>query len=221
MQATARRLSVVSATSCARRRLIRNVRASNEAHRRLSNLHTMLTTPVEITSDAYRLSQKIGGLKEPQFVPVVPRSDATELNDCFMDVERQIAEFGGSIQHGWIIWIWPGLIALGEFHAVWRAPSGDLLDVSPKEHGEKAILFCPDPIRVFNNERIDNVRVSVGSNPLIDEWISLAEQYSQIMASEMKGAPFGAVYRPQGKALEIRLRRDYLARSLASSMDAR
>ena len=32
MQATARRLSVVSATFCARRRLIRDVRPTNESH---------------------------------------------------------------------------------------------------------------------------------------------------------------------------------------------
>jgi hypothetical protein len=42
MQATARRLSVVSATSCARRRLIRSVRPTNSVIRRSTNMNTSL-----------------------------------------------------------------------------------------------------------------------------------------------------------------------------------
>jgi len=90
------------------------------------------------------MCRKIGGLDEPVSVDVSSRTDSGR-DDCFIDVRRQVDEHGGSIQHGWTIWEWPGISAKGEFHAVWRKPDGQLLDVTQKKDGESRIVFAPDP----------------------------------------------------------------------------
>lgn len=41
-------------------------------------------------------------------------------------------------------WEWPGVLLTGEFH-VWVNPAGNLIDITPKPHGEVQILFVPDP----------------------------------------------------------------------------
>lgn len=46
--------------------------------------------------------------------------------DCFVNVEKRIAESGGSVQYGWRIWEWSNTMIEGEFHAVWVSPEGTL-----------------------------------------------------------------------------------------------
>ena len=98
--------------------------------------------------------RSIPGTTPPVYVPLRPRADSIE-NDCFENVRRQIAEAGGSIVHGWRIYDCPGLFLEAEFHAVWKAPDGSLLDVSlPPEEGTERIVFFPDPTRTFQGEPV-------------------------------------------------------------------
>ncbi len=65
---------------------------------------------------------------------------------CYRNVARAITEEGGEAVHGWTIWACD-LHATGEYHVVWRRADGELVDVTPKNDGEKQILFAVDPSR--------------------------------------------------------------------------
>jgi len=79
---------------------------------------------------------------EPVNVPVETDPDSIAL-DCFGNVERRIERAGGGRRYGWTIWTHGNVMIEGEFHAVWIAPDGALLDVTPHD-GEAEILFVPD-----------------------------------------------------------------------------
>jgi hypothetical protein len=79
------------------------------------------------------------------FVPVVPSAGA-EPGWCYRNVARAVAAGGGTPVHGWTIWT-SDLFATAEFHVVLRKDDGEMIDVTPKRDGERAILFAVDPSR--------------------------------------------------------------------------
>ena len=62
---------------------------------------------------------------------------------CFINVLHRVRENGGSCLYGWVIWQSPYFIE-AEHHAVWKAPDGRVLDITPRVDGEKSVLFVPD-----------------------------------------------------------------------------
>jgi hypothetical protein len=135
----------------------------------------MMITPQRITTNVLRLCEKIGSVDKPAFINVRPRSDSQPGN-CFVDVDLQVLSFGGSAQHGWLIWEFPGILIEGEFHAVWRQTDNSMLDVSIKPDGETQVLFAPDRVRMFDNRRIPNIRMAIGKDPKIKQLIKIAEE---------------------------------------------
>jgi hypothetical protein len=180
----------------------------------------MLTTPSRVTSDIRRLCRRIGNVEQPEFVRVASRSDSM-MDDCFMDVRNQIEEFGGDVQHGWTIWTWPGIFAEGEFHAVWRSPEGELVDVSRKKHGEPAIMFAADNNRVFRERRVPNVRFAISNDQRVKQLFALHDRYQRLVGDLTKDLPFGAQFVIQGEPLEVQKQIGHLQRSLMQSRDAK
>ena len=105
--------------------------------------------------------------------------------DCFGDVEQRVKSCGGSVQYGWHIWIWPAVLIEAEFHAVWRTPEGELVDISTPPDYASRVLFLPDPDRVYEDRQVNNVRMSLDSNPQVAELIGLSDR---IFEEENKGA---------------------------------
>ena len=151
---------------------------------------------------------------------VAQRTDS-EVDDCFMDVRRQVDEHGGSVQHGWMIWEWPGISAEGVFHAVWRKPDDQLLDVAFKKDGESRILFAPDTKRVFDQRRIPTIRMAIGRDPRIKQWIEINERFDRLVSRQMRGVPFGTEVIIEGKAFDLRKQADLLSLAFAESREAR
>ncbi|WP_156408872.1 hypothetical protein [Rhizobium sp. Root708] len=63
---------------------------------------------------------------------------------CNLTVAAKVQQDGGGPLHGWSIWELPDALWTAEFHVVWKAPDGTLIDVTPKPDGETSILFVPD-----------------------------------------------------------------------------
>ena len=143
------------------------------------------------------------------------------MNDCFMDVRNQVDEFGGDVQHGWTIWTWTGIFAEGEFHAVWRSPQGELVDVSSKKHGEPAIMFAADHSRVFRERRVPNIRFAISSDPRVKQLFDLHDRFQRLVGILMKDLPFGAEIVIEGEPLEVQMQIGHLQHSLMGSRDAR
>jgi hypothetical protein len=149
----------------------------------------MLTTPKAIGESVTVLAEKFGLSEEPVWVPV--RS-------------RQVAEFGGEIVYGWQIWEWPRIMVEGEFHAVWRSPTGELLDVSTKPDGETQILFIPDPTRRYEARQIDNCRLALWDHNLVHDFITLSERLHQIFDEGRISELASSIDAEEYTALELR-----------------
>ncbi len=95
------------------------------------------------------------------------------MNECYENVKRVMAEKGGSMQCGWQIWeTLPGVMIEAEFHAVWKDTDAHYHDVTPKEIvGINRTLFLPDNVRKYENRQIDNVRIPLVRDPLLDQFI--------------------------------------------------
>ena len=134
----------------------------------------MMTTPKEI-GETVKLLRERFNLAEAVWVPSRPRKDSI-VQDCYKDVERQVGEFGGEIIYGWEIWEWPRIMIEAEFHAVWKSPTMELIDVTIKPDGEQQIVFIPDATRTYNARQIDNLRLALWNHNLVHEFIQVGEQ---------------------------------------------
>jgi len=133
------------------------------------------TTPARITKDILNLCRRIDPTQEPIWVPVKPwhKGDASF---CFFNVRDKVAQDGGKVQHGWIIWENPNILVEAEFHAIWVSPENKPIDITPKEDGEAHILFIPDGIRVWEGELVENIRVPLVDNAYTRQLIKYSEE---------------------------------------------
>jgi hypothetical protein len=113
------------------------------------------TTPKALSPKIFDFCRSIAAAGQPIFVPAQP-FDGAQRGECFENVARYAAQFGGSSVTGWCIWERPRVNLRAESYAVWKAPNGQLCDVSPKPNGESQILFLADPKPVSEGNRTEN-----------------------------------------------------------------
>jgi hypothetical protein len=121
------------------------------------------------------MAQKIAPGQEPLYVPVRP-SPGSKPSECFENVRALVASSGGSAVIGWQMWEWTGVLLEAEFHAVWQSPAGELVDITPKEGAEDKILFFRDESRTYDGIYVDNYRMPLRSDPLIEHFIIASEE---------------------------------------------
>ena len=131
----------------------------------------MIFVPDENDPDVQKLIEIIDPTHDADYVYVSPELDA-ELLDCFRIVERKVQIAGGKIIYGWQIWKSPHLVE-AECHAVWEDNVGNLLDITPKEININRILFIEDENIKYNRRQIDNIRLNITSNKLVDDFIEV------------------------------------------------
>lgn len=84
------------------------------------------------------------------YVPFEFHPDAGP-NACFLNVEDRVAADGGALVCGWAVRTeYHGTLRVFYHHAVWRKPTGELVDVTPKLSFDgvvrlTATRFVPDP----------------------------------------------------------------------------
>ncbi len=110
------------------------------------------------------------------------------INECFDVVAAHVARHGGSPVLGWTLWEFPGAYIEAEFHCVWRAPSGILLDVVPRAEFHDEILFLPDPHRVDNGRTIDNIRQALTRDNDVKRFLFLASEHYRILNAGERAA---------------------------------
>jgi len=112
----------------------------------------------------------------PIYIPSQPLPQAEE-RDCFITVAEQVARKGGEQVIGWAVWEWPRVLLEAEFHAAWRTPEGELLNITPYPYPLKRMLFLPSPHRRFEGRQVNNVREALDRDPLIQRLIQLHNLY--------------------------------------------
>jgi hypothetical protein len=119
------------------------------------------------------------------------------VNDCFPNVDKLIGQYGGSIEHGWLLWeALPGLLLSAEFHAIWIDSKGNRREVTPSDLRHERIAFLPDPARTYEGRQVNNVQMSLKDNPLIDKLIAWEDSKFALMNDGDLADYHGAVELP-------------------------
>jgi hypothetical protein len=174
----------------------------------------MLTrTPKVLTPELRALATDIVPGFDPMYVPVRPIPGGSP-NECFANVDTVVQLRGGSAVVGWALWEWRSVIIEAEFHSVWQAPSGELLDVSPRLDEETEILFLPDPTRVWNGQQVNNRRRALRDDPIVREFISVADRIFGVLNTGTRANELGLVSVPAAEIEPLLLRKAQLLTQL-------
>lgn len=152
----------------------------------------MSRTPTEITENIKLLLSKIGSKEKPVYVDCRPNANSPQKM-CFQIVDAKVKTEGGDRILGWQIWQGQ-LLVEAEFHAVWKTPSNQLLDITPKPFPVERILFVADPRAKYENKQINNIRMNIMGNPLVDEFISVHDAVFRIKNQGNRASQYGLAY---------------------------
>ena len=130
-------------------------------------------TPKTIDANILKLTKMVNNRAEPFFVSVIPEKSAL-LNECFPTVKEKIKKDGGKMVVGWQVWKGTFIVE-AEVHAIWESTNGSLVDVTPKQVPIDEILFLPDSETKYEGKQVDNIRLNITNNPLVDDFIELAK----------------------------------------------
>ena len=138
--------------------------------------------PSEITDEIRLLLSKIGSHEDPEYVKCRPNQNSPQ-NECFPLVVERVIAGGGERILGWQIWQGQ-LLVEAEFHAVWKTPEGELIDITPKPIPLERILFVADYEAKYEGRQVNNIRINITGNPIVDEFIAV---HNAVFRIENKG----------------------------------
>lgn len=136
------------------------------------------TTPIAIDNEVQKLIAFVCPNAKPIYLPVEPESYA-KVNECILATTEKINRDGGSQVTGWQI-LESNIIVEAVFHAVWKSPKGELKDITPNQTQNSKILFFPDPKVKYVGKQIDNIRINISGNRLVDDFIEIAKAIFKI-----------------------------------------
>jgi hypothetical protein len=102
---------------------------------------------------------------------------------CYSNVKEKIKRDGGKIHYGWSVHFTEDIIVEAERHAVWENDDEDLICITPHPDNFKEVIFLSDNKPVDPKLQIDNIRMNITNDPLVDDWIYLADAVGQIYYS--------------------------------------
>jgi hypothetical protein len=138
------------------------------------------TTPGSITPAIREFCHRLDPSREPHFVPVRPVPGAS--GNPFALLKDHASRHGGTVQYGWTITEQPGWYLEAEFHGVWVAPTGELVDIAGRADGRTAILFLPDSRRTYQGESLPNRFFALSTSPDVRAMVQDAEFHAQLRA---------------------------------------
>lgn len=135
-----------------------------------------------ISESTRRMEELIDSDFEQIEVPCLPVSYA-EYSHCYSNVEKKILRDGGTIEYGWFI-SHNAFYAEATHHAVWQNNMGELFDISPLKspYPCSSIAFIPDDRIIYSGLPIDSVRLNLTDNPVVDDYLLVAEATEHIKA---------------------------------------
>jgi hypothetical protein len=114
------------------------------------------------------------------FLVSVTKCDGVSLARCFQNVQAMIQRSGGQIVYGWDISKIPKIHFEATFHAIWKSPHGEFVDVSPQESGQSHILFLPDAHRRDTGTLVPSRRFSIGDNETVERYWDLSDEINKL-----------------------------------------
>jgi hypothetical protein len=172
------------------------------------------SAPALVQKALARLYRRLG-VQDVVVVPVRPEPDA-EFDECFAAVEKKIARDGGKPVYGWAIHADPILVE-AECHAVWHAPSGELVDVTPKRNDAQATSFVADPQISDDGRQRNNVRLPVYENDVIvTRFIQVCDEIFEVMNRGERAEQLGTIAIPAAEIAPLIHKREVLATRISA-----
>lgn len=142
--------------------------------------HKTPLTPYSESNSVKSLLNKMNASSQPIYVKSIPNQMDIE-NECFPLVDEYISDHGGERVLGWAIWELPGLFIEAEFHAIWKAPTGELIDLNTRPLKTEKILFLPDYEITYEGYQKNNIRLSLSNNPTITDFLNVHDKMFEFM----------------------------------------
>jgi hypothetical protein len=144
-------------------------------------------TPAEVNPTLAALCAELAPGIQPFYVDVRALPDAP-ANYCFPLVDEQVLRYGGTRMLGWALWEMPGLFVEAEFHAVWKSPAGEHIDIAPKPRPTARVLFLPTPAAVYDGHQVNNQRRAIGNDPDVELYLrGFDQRYEFLNRGERAG----------------------------------
>ena len=159
-------------------------------------------TPADLSPGLVALIGEVAPGQVPIYVDAIPTEGAPP-DECFGLVDRQVACYGGVAVLGWALWEFPTLFVEAEFHCVWRAPGGRLIDVAPKKSPTTRILFVLDEQRRYEGHSVNNMRRPLRKDPAVAEYLSTFEDLFMLMNRGARAGQHGEISLVGDEALEF------------------
>ena len=102
---------------------------------------------------------------EAAIVDIKPEAGA-KIGQWKANVDAKVAKDGGECLEGWAIWYQDDIIVEGEACAVWKSPTGDLLDITPREEDYPQIMFVEEKGIWASCAVVANKRQAISDNPI-------------------------------------------------------
>jgi hypothetical protein len=135
---------------------------------------------MKFNKNVERLLGELNAEFDPEYVPVIVESYA-KLHHCYNNVNEKVRIDGGEVFYGWIIHE-TDILCEAERHAVWKDYDDNLIDISPNQSNSKEILFLSDNNYTYNGIDVDNVRINITTNFMVDDFIYISEFISKLYA---------------------------------------
>lgn len=177
------------------------------------NLSPMVV-PVENSAEVNSFCERFFPGKQAQFIQYRPNEQYRE-KDCYENVKSHFKKLGGEIIWGWSLWIWPNVFIEAFHHAVWKSPTGILIDITPDSTSTfDSHLFVIDQESTFddNMERYENKRMPLNEDPLVIEYFRINEQLNFMMSQQSPG--YFEEFNPSSDLIAMQVRKEYIEMQL-------
>lgn len=139
-----------------------------------------IPTPTEISEVVRKACWRAVSNPKPLHIPVRLESYSKDDN-CHGNAAEKVRRDGGQVRFGWVVWQLPDWSVRLEFHSVWQAPHGDLIDVTPPAHKGSVVLFVPDPVRIYEGYNVPMVHHPYNDSTFCKDYVEVSDQISRLM----------------------------------------
>lgn len=144
-------------------------------------------TPCIESESVTALLRKINPGTNPFYVKCKPNPLMIQ-NECFHLVDQYVKEHGGERINGWSLWEQPSLYIEAEFHAIWKSPEGNYLDLNYRTQKTENILFLPQPDLLYEGYQRNNIRIPLTNNKNVHDFLKFKDyEYEFLNRGERKG----------------------------------
>ncbi|EJB8410427.1 TPA: hypothetical protein RHI22_001694 [Acinetobacter baumannii] len=139
------------------------------------------------------LLKKISSDSMPFYISCQPNQSDIE-NECFSLVDNYIQAHGGERINGWALWEQPNLYIEAEFHAIWKSPEGNYLDLNPRQHKTVNILFLPQLDLTYEGFQRNNIRLPLTNNKSVHNFLKFKDYEFEFNNRGNRKGMHGEVY---------------------------